>query len=72
MLSVRLSKEVEHRLVDLSEKTHRSKSYYVERALEQYLDAQEDCLLALSRLEEKGPNISLIEAKKQLGLDDDE
>jgi len=70
MLSVRLSKGVEHRLLDLSAKTHRSKSYYVERALELFLDDQEDYLLALSRLEEKGPNISLEEAKKQLGLAD--
>lgn len=68
MLSVRLSKNVEHRLIDLSEKTHRSKSYYVERALEQYLGEQEEYLLALSRMEEKGPNISLEEAKKQLGF----
>ena len=68
MLSVRLSKEVEHRLVDLSKKTHRSKSYYVERALERYLSEQEDYLLALARLEEEGPNISLEEAKKQLGF----
>ena len=68
MLSVRLSKEVEHRLIDLSEKTHRSKSYYVERALKQYLGTQEEYLLALARMEEKGPNISLEEAKKQLGF----
>jgi len=72
MLSVKLSKEVEHRLIDLSVRTHRSKSYYVEKALEQFLNEQEDYLLALSRLEEKGPNISLEEAKKQLGFSDDE
>ena len=71
MLSVRLSKKVEHRLVDLSEKTKRSKSYYVERALKQFLDEQEEYLLALARLEEKGPNISLEEAKKQLGFSDE-
>ena len=70
MLSVRLSKKVEHRLVDLSEKTKRSKSYYVERALEQFLDEQEDYLLDLARMEEKGPHISLEEAKKQLGFFD--
>lgn len=71
MLSVRLSEKIEHRLLELSEKTHRSKSYYVERALEQFLDDQEDYLLALARLEEKGPNISLKEAKKQLGFADE-
>ena len=71
MLSVRLSEKIEQRLSQLSEKTHRSKSYYVEKALEQFLDDQEDYLLALSRLEEEGPNISLEEAKKQLGFTDD-
>lgn len=71
MISVRLSEKMEHRLSELSEKTHRSKSYYVERALQTFLDDQEDYLLALSRLEEKGPNISLKEAKKQLGLSDE-
>jgi RHH-type rel operon transcriptional repressor/antitoxin RelB len=68
MLSVRLSERVEHRLSELSHKTKRSKSYYVEHALEKFLDEQEDYLLALSRLEEKGPNITLAEAKKQLGF----
>lgn len=71
MLSVRLSERVEHRLSKLSDKTKRSKSYYVEYALEKFLDEQEDYLLALARLEEKGPNITLEEAKKQLGFADE-
>ncbi len=71
MLSVRLSEKTEHRLSELSEKTHRSKSYYVERALERFLNDQEDYLLALARLEEKGPHVSLKEAKKQLGFSDE-
>ncbi len=72
MLSVRLSDSVEKRLDNLSNKTSRSKSHYVEQALERFLDEQEAYLLALSRLEEKGPNISLEDAKKQLGFYDDE
>lgn len=43
----------------------------MERALDQYLTEQEEYLLALARLEEKGPNISLEEAKRQLGFDDE-
>lgn len=66
MLSVRLPAELERRLTELAATTNRSKSYYVERALESFLDEYEDYLLALSRLEEKGPNISLDEAKKDL------
>lgn len=71
MLSVRLSAKIDHRLAELSHKTRRSKSYYVECALEKFLDEREDYLLALARLEEEGPNISLEEAKKQLGFLDE-
>lgn len=71
MLSVRLPEKLEKRLNDLAHKTNRSKSYYVEHALEEFLNEQEDYLLALARLEEKGPNISLAEAKKQLGFSDE-
>jgi RHH-type rel operon transcriptional repressor/antitoxin RelB len=71
MLSVRVSKELENRIIHLAEATKRSRSYYVEYALKKFLDEQEDYLLALSRLEEKGPNITLAEAKKQLGFSDD-
>ena len=71
MLSVRLSDSVEKRLENLSSKTHRSKSHYVEQALKDFLVEKEDYILALSRLEEEGPNISLEDAKKQLGFYDD-
>ena len=49
----------------------RSKSYYVEFSLKKFLDEEEDYLLALTRLEEKGPNISLEEAKIELGFVDE-
>jgi RHH-type rel operon transcriptional repressor/antitoxin RelB len=68
MLSVRLSGDIEERLNRLSHETKRSKSHYVEVALARFLEDQEDYLLALSRLEQKGPNISLEEAKRQLGF----
>ncbi len=68
MLSVRIPETLEHRLNDLSKKTKRSKSHYVEQALNQYLDDYEDYMLALSRLEEKGPNVSLEDAMKELGF----
>ena len=71
MLSVRLSEGIEHRLSELSQRTKRSKSYYVEYALKRFLDEEEDYLLALTRLEEKGPNISLEEAKRELGFVDE-
>jgi RHH-type rel operon transcriptional repressor/antitoxin RelB len=70
MIAVRLPKELDERLERVAHETHRSKSYYVRKALEQYLEDKEDYLLAVARLEEKNPRISLDEALKQLDLED--
>ncbi|AIK96579.1 type II toxin-antitoxin system RelB family antitoxin [Candidatus Odyssella acanthamoebae] len=58
MLGVRLSKELDDRLKALAEKTNRSKSYYVKKAIEQFLDDQEDYLAALAVYEKKGRRYS--------------
>lgn len=70
MIAVRLPKELEIKLERVADATHRSKSYYIRKALEQYLEDREDYLLAIARLEEKNPNISLEKALKEIGLDD--
>lgn len=70
MLAVRLPEKLEGRLSALSEQTHRSKSYYVKRALEEFLTDQEEHLLAMARLEKNNPRISLEEMEKRLGLED--
>ena len=72
MLSVRLSNEIEDRLNILASKTKRTKSHYVEEALQGFLDDKEDYLLALSRLEESGANITLAKVKDELGLNNDQ
>lgn len=56
MFSIDLSKETEKRLQALVEKTHKSKEYYVEKALENLLEEQEDYYEAMEILErvEKG------------------
>lgn len=69
MLAVRLEGELEARLENLSKKTGRTKSYYVKKALDKYLEDQEDYLLAVSRLEEKNPRVSLEEVIKKIGLE---
>ncbi len=69
MLTVRLSPKLETRLNRLSKRTGRPKSYYAKKALEAFLDEQEDYLIALSRLENKLPAIPLEEVVKRLGLD---
>jgi RHH-type rel operon transcriptional repressor/antitoxin RelB len=69
MLTVRLSRKLETRLNKLAKRTGRPKSYFAKKALESFLDEQEDYLIALSRLENKMPSIPLEEVVKRLGLD---
>lgn len=68
MIAVRLPKELEMQLDRVASETHRSKSYYIRKALEQFLEDREDYLLAISRLEEKNPRISYKKMRKDLGL----
>jgi len=70
MLTIRLNDDLENRLIALSEKTGRPKSYYVRQAIQSYLEEKEDYLLAISRLEKKNPRISIEELEKKLGLAD--
>ena len=70
MLNVRLPEELESRLIKLAEKTNRPKSFYVRQAVENFLDAEEDYLLAINRLEKKNPRLSLEDLEHQLGLED--
>jgi len=52
MLAVRLPDAMEDRLKNLSEKTGRTKSFYVREAISEYLDDLEDIYLAEQRLED--------------------
>ncbi|HLW80143.1 MAG TPA: anti-toxin [Terriglobia bacterium] len=70
MLSVRLSPKLEARLDRLAKRTGRPKAFYAKRAIQEFLDEQEDYLIAVARLEENLPSIPLAEVVRQLGLDD--
>lgn len=70
MLTVRLTPELEKRLAKLSKRTGRAKSFYVKQALAEFLDEQEDYLIAMERLRENLPTIPLEEVMKRLGLED--
>jgi RHH-type rel operon transcriptional repressor/antitoxin RelB len=69
MLTVRLSPQLEARLNRLAKRTGRPKSFYAKRAIAEFLDEQEDYLIAVARLEDNLPSIPLAEVVKQLGLD---
>ncbi len=70
LVAVRLPDYLENKLSNLSKKTGRSKSYYLKKALEKYLEDKEDYHLAVARLEENNPRISYEEIRKELELDD--
>ena len=73
-ISVRLDSEISERLNILSELTWRSKSYYINEAIEQRLADMELIYLAQSRSENlrsgKSHTVSWEELKKRNGLED--
>jgi len=69
MLTVRLTPQMETRLARLAKRTGRSKSHYAKQAIAEFLDDQEDYLIAISRLEDERPSIPLDKVVKRLGLD---
>lgn len=69
MLTLRLPAKMAKRLNRLSKRTGRPKAYYAKKALGEFLEEQEDYLIAISRLEENLPPIPLAEVVKRLGLD---
>ena len=70
MLALRLPNDLEKRLDALAKKTGRSKSYYARLAIEEFLQDQEDYLLAINRLEKDLPGIPIDEVERRLGLVD--
>ncbi len=70
MLALRLPADLEKRLDELARNTGRSKSYYARLAIEEFLQDQEDYLLAINRLEKNLPGIPIDEVERRLGLVD--
>lgn len=70
MIAVRIPIDIEKKLDQLAAKTNRTKSYYVRKAIEEFLAAEADYLLAMERIQKNNPRISLDELEKKLGLAD--
>ncbi len=70
MLALRLPADLEKRLDELARNTGRTKSYYARLAIEEFLQDQEDYLLAINRLEKDLPGIPIDEVERRLGLVD--
>lgn len=69
-IALKVSPELDKRLTELAEKTHRSKSYYARVALERYIEELEDYYLAMAVKQSPGKIYTLDEVEKMLGLDD--
>lgn len=69
MTSVKLPDDIEKRLEVLAYETGRTKTYYIKEALLAHLEDMEDRYLALQRLEQPKPPLSMKEAKHALNLD---
>jgi RHH-type rel operon transcriptional repressor/antitoxin RelB len=68
-VSARIPEKMGHKIEDIAEKTGRTKSYYVRKALEKFIEDQEDYLIAVQRLKENNPTYTLEDVIKELGLD---
>jgi RHH-type rel operon transcriptional repressor/antitoxin RelB len=69
MLSIRLPKKLEEELDLIAKRTERPKSYFIRKALEQYLEDLKDYTVALDRLnDKKAEYLTPEEATKYLGL----
>ena len=64
MITVRLPPEIEQRIADLSARTGRTKTFYVEQAILEHLDELEDEYLALHRLENPAKRWTLDEMEQ--------
>lgn len=74
MIAVRVPEEIEKRLETLAKSTGRTKTYYVRKAIEEYLDDLEEIYLVEKVREDirsgKEKTIPLEEVVKQYGLED--
>ncbi len=73
MLSVRVPKSLEERLDRMALRTHRTRSYFVKKALEKYLEDEEDYIDAVAAYEEHirtgGKTYTMEEIKQRHGLE---
>lgn len=69
-LAIRLPDALEKRLNNLAKKTGRTKTYYVCKALSEYINDMEDLHIAMERLAKPSKRYySMEEVKRELGLD---
>lgn len=72
MIAIRLPSEIENRLASLSNKTGRTKTYYVREAIVSHIDDLEDYYLADERMKtyDEAKTISLDDLVSKYGMED--
>jgi predicted DNA-binding protein len=65
-ISITIDEELAEKLAKIAEDTHRKKSYFVNKALQEYFEEIEDLELALER--RGGKSTPIDTAKEELGL----
>ncbi len=65
-ITIRLEEFLDQRLENLTKSTARTKTFYIKRAIEEFLDQKEDYLLGLAVLENDEEKYSIAEVKKIL------
>ena len=66
MLTLELPQDLERRLDLLVARTDKPTSFFAEAAIRDFLDAEEDFLIASERLADKQPGITLDEVEARL------
>lgn len=67
--TIEIPDEILARLTQLAQSTGRATSHLARQALLEYLDDQEDGLIAAERLKKGGPRIPLEDLEQELGLE---
>ena len=65
--SLRLDPQTEKRLEQLARSTGRTKTWFIRRAIEEYLDEWEDYHVALTRLEQEKDEVDIADVRRWLG-----
>ena len=68
-ITAKLPDELNIRLDHLAQVIDRKKSYLIRKAVELFLEEKEDYFIALHRLEQNNPRVSLEEIERECGLE---
>lgn len=69
MVSIRLEPQMEAELNNLAAQTGRSKSFYIKKAIEEFLQDKADYLMGIAVLEKQESKVGISKVRAELGLE---